>query len=361
MKKLLALILPMLLACGPALGEGLVSLPEQRVITRGGIYRVRGSLEGGQLMIDCGKDEAVTLILEGVEIASPSGPAIEAKKAGPLRIVLENGSQNILRAGEGAKAALFSKPDLALEGTGALSLEASGGHGIQGKREVTLSGGVTRIRAKKNGVKAGGALRILGGSHLIEDSQEGLEGNRVLIAGGETDITARDDGVNAAGAGDVDPRQLPDPGGENHWIRISGGRLVIKARGDGIDANGDLVITGGDIRISGPVSGQDGALDAHGEIAVSGGSLMAFGAADEAEGARDAGQSASLLTLKNWVAGGQEVRVKNAAGESLLVFIPAYEWNSAALSSPDIPKGERCSLWAAGQKLLDFVMGEDHP
>lgn len=349
MKKLLALILPMLLACGPALGEGLVNLPEQRVITRGGSYRVRGSLAGGQLMIDCGKDEAVTLILEGVEIASPSGPAIEAKKAGRLRIVLADGSRNILRAGEGAKAALFSRPDLALEGRGALDIEASGGHGIQGKREVSLSGGTARIRAKKNGVKAGGTLKILGGSHLIEDSQEGLEGDRVLIAGGETDITAREDGVNAAGAG------------LSHWIRVTGGSLVIAAGGDGIDANGDLIITGGDIRISGPVSGLDGALDAHGEITVSGGSLMAFGAANEAEGALDAGQSASLLALGSWVAGGQEVSVQNAAGKSLLVFTPAYEWNSVALSSPDIPKGERCSLWAAGQKLLDFVMGEDHP
>ena len=360
MKKLPVFLLLLLALSGAVHGETLLCLPEdQPLITRPGVYRVKGRLPEGQMLIDCGREDEVILILDGLEIHSPAASALEVKRAGRLRVVLEAGSRNALRAGAGAKAAFFSKAELIVEGSGALSLEAAGGHGIHGKGDVSLKDGSVHIRALKNGVKAGGALSVLGGRHVIEDSREGLEGDSVLVTGGSLDIRAREDGVNAAGKKDPDPRRMDDPGGRNHWIRVQGGSLVIRAQGDGLDANGDLVITGGDIRISGPVSGQDGALDAHGEITISGGSLMAFGAADRAEGARDAGQSASLIRLARWVMGGQEVRLKNAAGESLLVFTPAYPWNSAVLSHPGIKKGEPCSLWAADSKLADFVMGEE--
>ncbi len=357
-RKAAAFALALLLLCGQALGESLLTLPEQTVIEKAGTYRLRGSLQGGRVLIDAGKNEDITLILDGVEIASPDDPAIEIKRAGQARIILAEGSRNILRVGEGAKAALFSKADLTLEGEGALEMEAPGGHGIQGKKGLSIRGGDTRLRVSKDGMKAGGALAILGGQHVIVDSQEGLEGQSVLIAGGVLDITARDDGINASGDEDTDPRQLPDPSGRDHWIRVEGGNLTITAQGDGLDANGELVISGGDIRISGPVSGEDGALDAHGDIRVSGGSLMAFGAAREAKAALDAGQSVSLIVIKQWVNGGQEVALKTQTGESLLSFMPLQEWNSLQVSSPLVKAGDRCSLWVSGQHLLDFVMGD---
>lgn len=349
---LMLLVLPFVRA------ETQISLPGQRSITRGGVYRVTGSLEGGQLLVDCGEDEAVVLILQGVQISSGESPAIEVKRAGQVRIILEAGTHSTLHAGEGARAALLSRADLAIEGTGALHLEAASGHGIHGRRAVSVSGGSTWIRAKKDGIKADGALEILGGEHRIIDCQEGLEGDTVLVAGGSLDITARDDGINASSADDIDLRQLPDPSGQNHWIRITGGAIVIAAQGDGMDANGDLEIQGGDIRISGPEHGQDGALDAYGDISISGGSLMAFGAAKEAQAVLDTGQSASLVILKHTLPGGQEISIKNQAGETLLAFTPLYAWDSAAISSPGIREGEPCTLWVAGQKLLKFVMGE---
>ncbi len=131
------------------------------------------------------------------------------------------------------------------------------------------------------------------------DSQEGIEGSAVSISGGMIPIKARDDGINAASSGDrVDPRQLAEPEVNNHSILISGGELTIIS-GDGMDANGDLLISGGVIRISGPESGEDGALDADGKMAISGGSLMAFGAAAEAEMPQGVGQTSSLIVLEN--------------------------------------------------------------
>ncbi len=355
-RKLAALIL-LLLACGLARGESLIALPGQAVITRPGSYRLRGRLSGGQVLIDAGKEDAVTLILDGVDVRSSDFPAIEVRRAGQVRIVLEEGSLNTLRVGKGARAALLSKADLKVEGTGTLDIEALDGHGIQGKRDLSIMGGSTRIHAKKDGIKADGALSILGGSHEVADCQEGLEGHTVLISGGDIRINARDDGINASSAQEVDLRQLPDPSGENHWIKVTGGSLTITARGDGMDANGDLIISGGDIRISSPASARDGALDAHRDITISGGTLMAFGAAGEAEAPRDAGQSASLILLKKQVAGGHEVILKNQAGESLMSFTPAQGWDSVALSHPRVQQGDPCSLWAAGEKVADFVMG----
>ncbi len=111
----------------------------------------------------------------------------------------------------------------------------------------------------------------------------------------------------------VDPRQLAEPEVNNHSILISGGELTIIS-GDGMDANGDLLISGGVIRISGPESGEDGALDADGKMAISGGSLMAFGAAAEAEMPQGVGQTSSLIVLENRVPARQEVQVKTRRG-----------------------------------------------
>lgn len=363
MKRLPPLLLILLLLTGLAGAETLMTLSGSQdvLIQRGGVYRLTGSLTGAQLKVEAGKGEKVTLILDGLHIEA-DGPAIEIKKTGQASVVLASGTENSLISNGKARAALSCTTALDISGEGALRFVCPQGDGLYGKDSLMIRGGQLVIEAGNDGVKSRGPVSIQGGSLQVLDSQEGIEGSAVSISGGIILIKARDDGINAASSGDkVDPRQLAEPEVKNHSILISGGELTITSRGDGMDANGDLLISGGVIRISGPESGEDGALDADGKMAISGGSLMAFGAAAEAEMPQGVGQTSSLIVLENWVPARQEVQVKNAAGEAILSFTPVHGWDSVALSDPLILKGQPYTLEAGGEKLADFTAGTPWP
>ena len=61
------------------------------------------------------------------------------------------------------------------------------------------------------------------------------------------------------------------------WCPSSGGILQINASGDGLDSNGDIVMTGGEVYVSGPTGDGNGSLDYSGECRIDGGLLFLAG------------------------------------------------------------------------------------
>lgn len=59
----------------------------------------RGNSPDGQLVIDCGKDDAVYLIMNGVDLSCSDGPAILCNKADKLTLTLTGNSVNSLSDG----------------------------------------------------------------------------------------------------------------------------------------------------------------------------------------------------------------------------------------------------------------------
>jgi len=57
------------------------------------------------------------------------------------------------------------------------------------------------------------------------------------------------------------------------FVRITGGELDITGKNDGIDVNGNLYIDGGNIKVTGPSRGMDGAIDIDGTLTRTGGEL----------------------------------------------------------------------------------------
>ncbi|MBP1586299.1 MAG: carbohydrate-binding domain-containing protein [Lachnospiraceae bacterium] len=261
-------------------------------ITKGGTYLVKGSSDDCSLVIDVPDDESVTLILEDAEIVSRSSAAIYTRSAKEVIIVLSgesslsNGGSFSASDSDEISAVIDSCDDLYISGDGKLKISSPAGKGISGNDSLVISGGELIIDAEDDGINVnedfvltGGLLTITAGDDAIHadallqidggaidaDAAEGLEATAVIINDGDISISASDDGINAA-------QKTEDM---DVCVTINGGNLtIVMGQGDtdGIDSNGDLIINGGYIDITG-----QSACDYDGKAELNGGTLIING------------------------------------------------------------------------------------
>lgn len=205
---------------------------------------------------------------------------------------------------------------------------------------------------------ADGSLTIVGGTVDITQSSEGLEAEVITVSGGSVSILASDDGMNArSSAGDKETFAAQ----EGVLIEISGGTLTVNTGGDGIDSNGDLLVTGGTVVVSGPVSNMNGALDYNGTATISGGTVVAAGASGMGENFSDTStQAAFLVSLAGEVG---EIRVIDAQGNVILAAELEKDFETVVISSPELAVGETYTVTrgdaSAEITLTDTVTGAD--
>ena len=270
--------------------------------------------------------------------------------------------------------------------------------------------GSMEISAADDGVHSDAALSVSGGSITISLCYDGLEGVTVDISGGTIDITSSDDGINASNgssdsahdgtdgtpaesAGGVtdmsgDPPEKPDGdsaseapadmpdapinmpsgmgggfgGGDDPFaadssclVTISGGTVRINAQGDGIDSNDDLVISGGEVYISGPRNGGDGALDYNGSGTISGGIVVACDMGGMSQNFSDGSQCSAMISLN----GSGEIRLTDASGNVLLSYTPADDYSCIVVSCPELSEGSEYTL-SYGSASQSFTQSEAH-
>ena len=201
--------------------------------------------------MDTSKDADVQLILDGVEISCDGTAPIYVKQADKVTVTLADGSVNsIINTGdfvqtdaEEINAAIYSKDDVLINGSGSLTVSSEKGHGIKSSDDVTVAGGDITIDAAKDGIHGKEHVTVDGGILKIQ-ANEGIEGTIVIINDGDITIDAADDGINASAKAE----ELGTP-----KVEINGGNLTITmAQGDtdGIDSNGDLYINGGTVSVN---------------------------------------------------------------------------------------------------------------
>ncbi len=123
-------------------------------------------------------------------------------------------------------------------------------------------------------------------------------------------------------------------------IHISGGVIRIDAEGDGVDSNGYITVSGGELYVTGPSSGKDGALDYGINATVSGGIVVAAGQSGMAQNfSADSTQGTILVNTQQQNAAGSEIALLDTEGEELIVWTMEKACNSVVISCPEIRSG----------------------
>lgn len=300
-------------------------------ISSPGIYRLKGSLTEGQVSVDCKGN--VALILDDVNVTNSSDAAISVTDAEHLLIYLPDGSQSNISSGKqreiissnankdidyASGAAIYSKDNLSIAGSGKLSVSGYINNGIATTDHLIIISGDIDISAVNNGLKGNDLVSITGGNISILSGGDGIQSDRDLsISGGKLDITAGDTSTvsleesdNHRGPGFMDgngkmPQQFQHFDGESPVdftgsdagfrrpsdnklrnpmldnrkddsqsnnasststkgiksggnLTITDGTITIKSADDGIHTDGTLIVSGGDINIIKSKEGMEG-------------------------------------------------------------------------------------------------------
>ena len=259
-------------------------------------------MNDGTVIVDASKDDKVQLVLSGVSILSSDYAAIYVKQADKVFVTLADGTVNNLANGgkytqrdeNEVDAVIFSKDDVTFNGTGSLYISASAGSGIVGKDEVTITAGTYEISAAEHAIRAKDSIAIADGSFTLSATGDGLHAENsdddtlgnIYIAGGSFVIKAKDDAIHANTLLQIDGGSFSitaAEGLEATYIIINGGSIQISASDDGINAarkssayTPTVEINGGDITIAMGAGDTDG-VDSNGNVVVNGGTINISG------------------------------------------------------------------------------------
>lgn len=199
-------------------------------VTKGGTYTVTGSLTG-QLRVNVTEEQKVTLVLNGACITSENSAAVFILSS-PKKTVISTaaGSVNILvdgdvydesicdeSDGDIPDAALYSRDDLKLSGSGELYVQSLSHRGINCKDDLEIEKGSLFVASLDDALRGKDSISLSGGVVTLE-----TEGNGLRSKGDESDATK----------GTID---------------ISGGEISIVSGGDAVDAENALTVSGGSI------------------------------------------------------------------------------------------------------------------
>jgi hypothetical protein len=274
-------------------------------LTSASTYRISGSLTDGQVIVNATGKGTVRLILNGVNIhCSTSSPifVIDAKKT---VIVLQAGTVNYVTDGasyvfENAtqtepNAAIFSKKDLTIFGSGSLNVDANYNDGIASKDGLIIKSGTIAvssvddaIRGKSYLVVKGGDITLnAGGDGLKSDDTEDVAKGYVSVENGVIHITSGGDAVSAetdvliasgtvtltsGGGGNVAKNDAVSTKGLKGGVSvvIDNGNFAISSSDDAIHSNGTIFINNGIFAIA---TGDD-AVHADVSLEINGGTCV---------------------------------------------------------------------------------------
>lgn len=256
---------------------------DQRVvtITTAGTYRLSGEITDGQIAVNAGKEDEVRLILDGFTISNASSSAVYGIKSGSITITTEEGTDNYITDGTGYQyeeedadepdAAVFSKDDIILEGSGTLTVTGNYGCGIRSKDDLTVKSGTYVIDAVQDAMKGKDSVEIEGGTFTLNAGEDGIQASNdeeedkgcVKISDGTFSITAAAKGIKA-----------------ETLLEVSGGTIDIDSEDDAVHCNGDVNITGGTFTIA---TGDDG-IHADNQVVIDDGTITIIESYEGIEG-----------------------------------------------------------------------------
>lgn len=263
-----------------------------------GVYVLNGSLTDGQIIVDAEDTDKIQIVFNNVQISNSSSAPIYIKKADKVFVTLANNTENQLSVlGEFATidennidAAIFSKEDLTVNGSGTLTIKNEYGNGITSKDDLVITNGTYNINVLNHGIEGKNSVSIADGNFVIVAGNDGIhsENNEdttlgnIYIQNGQFDLTVGDKGIQALTLVQIEGGEITIPasveGIEAAYVLINGGTLNINASDDGINASSDInaevgiEFNGGDITIV-MGAGDTDAVDSNGNIYINGGTF----------------------------------------------------------------------------------------
>lgn len=200
--------------------DGVTQSGSVYTITKAGEYTVTGLLSEGQLIVDAGDEDEVTIVLNGTSITCSSGSPIYVKNASKVEIKSEENSFNEVidnrteatedSSDDAGNAAIYATCDLKLVGKGALVVTGNYNNGIQSNDDLSIKNVIVKVTAVNNAVKGNNAVDIESGN---------------IIA-----ISAKGDGIKTSNS------NISNKGNQKGIVTITGGNIDVYAACDGIDA-----------------------------------------------------------------------------------------------------------------------------
>lgn len=195
---------------GAAAQEGVLT------VSSAGTYVFSGTLEDGQVVVEAGEADTVRIVLDGASFTCSDSAPIYGKKAGKIILTLAQGTENSLTDGktyaypddatDEPDAALFSKNDLTINGSGALAVTGSFNNGIGCKDDLIIANGVFDITSANHGIRGRDSLTVVDGDFTINAGNDGLQSNNdsgeagkgvIYLQNGVYNITSTNDGIQA--------------------------------------------------------------------------------------------------------------------------------------------------------------------
>lgn len=238
-----------------------VTVGENGVITINshGTYVISGTLNNGMIEVNSVDAGTVELVLDNANITNDNGACIVFAKASEAVVTLNEGSSNVLTDGEKyafaspeqdePNAALYSKEDLTIQGTGTLTIDANYATAINSKDGLKINGGTFDITAAEHGIKGKDYLVINDGTFKINAIGDGIKSTNyeselvgyVDINGGTIEIYSEDEAVQGVAS-----------------VNFNGGTMTINSMNNGVKCTGTINFNGGSLVLD----AQDNALDA---------------------------------------------------------------------------------------------------
>lgn len=208
--------------------DGITHSGSVYTITKSGEYTVAGLLSEGQLIVDAGNEDKVTIVLNGTSVTCSTGSPIYVKNASEVKIKSEENSFNEVidnraeatedSSDDTGNAAIYAACDLKLVGKGALVVTANYNNGIQSKDDLSIKNVIVKVTAVNNSVKGNDAVDIESGN---------------VIA-----ISAKGDGIKTSNS------SISNKGNQKGIVTITGGNIDVYTACDGIDAAYGVDISG---------------------------------------------------------------------------------------------------------------------
>lgn len=191
-------------------GNGAEFSDKKVSITQGGTYLLSGTLDDGQIYVNT--SDKVHIALNGVTISCSDSSPFYIEDSDNAVITVCGNTENTLSDGtayntdeNGPDAVIYSKDDLALNGSGTLNINANFNEGITSKNDLRISDVTLNIKSAGNAVKGKDSLAFREAVITVNSQADGLKSSNseedgkgyIAIESGKFDITSAEDAIQA--------------------------------------------------------------------------------------------------------------------------------------------------------------------